>query len=161
MPRAWRFAPLCLASLTFVLGVITLVGSRRHTDIDIHSGRERCGTDFVLLPIRWTISETPLSRTLSANGYAFAAPEWRRVHTAGGSMRIQYHYGRLSADAHLLMECLETFGAPERSRISLANAAIGCLENGRGFEVDLDELAGTLRLRSEADRAEIASAPLR
>jgi hypothetical protein len=161
MPRAWRFVPLCLLFVALALGAIVLLASRRHIDIDIHSGRERSGTDYILLPIRWTVSETRLSQTLAASGYAFAAPEWRRVHTAGGPTRIQYRYGGFSANAHSLMECLDTFGAPESSRISLAKAALGCLESGQGFDIDLDEQAGTLRLRSPGDHAEIASAPIR
>jgi hypothetical protein len=149
--------------LVVVVAPVFLAGHRRHTQVDVNSGRTRESPALWSFGYWWTEHDTALSRTLTGAGVTLGPPDWHFTHTAGGSARINYRYGGIETSVNHLTSWFDPLELSESERVRLCQAALNCLKDARGFTVVVDD-ERTITPRIELvgfDGVVIASSPPR
>ena len=139
-----------LALVLFVL--LSLPFYREHLEIGIHSGRERDIKAFGLIPVSITTRDTNFSRLVADPELPQPDPEWHRIHTKGGSVRINYRYAGNAYVARRLPGLMEGISLPDQTRF--ARAALKCLEDDRRCIDRIGDDGQSLQLR-DADTGEV------
>lgn len=140
---------ILVALVVFALG--SLAFYREHVEVDIHSGRERDVIAFGLIPVSIRSRDTDFSR-LVAGARQPAPPEWHRIHTSGGRVRINYRYASNAHTARFLPKSIESFSRPDQVRFALA--VLKCLEDNRRCYYQIGDDGTTHRL-TDADTGEL------